>query len=108
MPYSPPHTSDSSAQGSTGTAEIKRVQRIEGNLKALIAEHARTLLRLYGITGLKSDGVEDLMYELIFKDPTTSPHLSHLQAGWPIRAKSGMESQEYRVFKQFISDCCNK
>ena len=92
----------------TTTTFIKNVLKIDGPAKSLCSEHTRALLRLYGITGLKSEGIENLMYELIFTDPTTSGYLSHLGAGWEDRRKNGIESEEYKAMKAFIAHCCNK
>lgn len=95
------------AQSKTDT--IKEQLQLEGFSKAFIAEHIRALIRIYAIRGIKDPYATDLSYDIMFMDPTTSPHFHRFRDMWRFRlSKSSPFVEWWSAFRAFLRDCFDK
>ena len=77
--------------------EISRVLLLEGHRKTYIADHIRALIRIYGLAGMKSDGMVGLMFDILFIDNTTTDHFGKFQEFWPeYRPSDDLDNPEHR------------
>ena len=61
------------------TDRIRELLCLKGYAKSLMAKHIRTLIRMYTIAGIKDAGAVDLMFDIMFIDPTTVRHFGQFQ-----------------------------
>jgi hypothetical protein len=77
--------------------------------KALMSEHIRGLIRMYHISGIKSERAWDLMYDVLFLDPVTTRHFSQFQKMWNQRHdRESPNLQWWRAFKAYMGHMFDK
>jgi hypothetical protein len=93
----------------TPNDDIKRLLLLEGSRKTFLAEHIRALIRIYGLRGIKADGSDGLLYDILFRDNITTDHFAQFQWMWHNRFSGVQEHKEWwKTFQGFIVDCFNK
>ena len=94
---------------STLNDDIKRLLLLGGSRKTFLAEHIRALIRIYGLRGIKSDGADGLLYDILFCDNITTDHFAQFQGMWDNRFSKAHEHVDWwKTFQGFIRDCFNK
>jgi hypothetical protein len=77
--------------------------------KALMSEQIRALIRIYHISGIKSERAWDLLYDVLFLDPVTTRHFSQFQPMWEHRHdKASPNSEWWRAFKAYMGHMFDK
>jgi len=88
---------------------IKDELGLFGPSKAFLAEHILGLIRMYAISGMGDIRAWDLIYDILFLDPITTPHFAQFQWLWSHRREnSGDNFQWWNLFKGFFGGCLGK
>jgi hypothetical protein len=70
------------------TAHLKAALHLDGPAKSLMAEHLRTMIRMYGFGDIKDGVIELLFHEILFLDPLTTRQFGRFQGMWEHRASA--------------------
>ena len=108
-PSSPPaETAQSPAPPST-TDKIREILHLHGYAKSFMAEHIRALIRIFAIAGIKDAGAVELMFDIMFIDPTTVRHFRQFQGMWRHRrSRQHPYKLWWDTFRVFLRDCFDK
>ena len=89
--------------------DIKRVLQLDGYQKTYLAEHIQGLIWIYGLRGIKSDGLLGLLYDILFIDNIITDHFSQFQEMWTHRFSEFPEHVEWwSIFRAFVRDYFSK
>jgi hypothetical protein len=92
------------------TKEIDRFLRFnKPRTKSLMSEHIRPMIRMYHISGIKSERAWDLMHDILFLDPVTTRHFGQFQRMWLQRHDRDSPSLPWwRAFKAYMGHMFDK
>ena len=89
--------------------DIEQYLLLKGFPKTFLAEHIRALIRNYGLRGIKSDGSDGLLYDILFLDNITTDHFAQFQPMWENRySEDPGHKKWWKTFRGFVRDCFNK
>jgi len=80
------------------TSVINRCLSLDRDgIRGFISEHICGLIQIYNVCGIKDERAWDLFYDIIFLDPVTTRHFSHIQLMCPHRRSRSSPFREWWV-----------
>jgi hypothetical protein len=81
----------------------------QDRIKGFISAHIRGLTRICNVCGVKDERAWDLLYDIIFLDPVTTPHLAQFQLMWPHRRRrTSLFREWWAAFRSYMEQMFDK
>jgi len=87
----------------------RRLTLDRDHIQGFMSEQIHSLVRIYNVCGVQAERDWDLVYDIIFLDPVTTPHLSQFQVMWPhCRSRSSPFREWWAAFGSYMGQMFDK